>query len=112
MTPTHGSSLVSDSRLATHEAGTIAYAEPAVPRVPVVLSDFERVQLTEPCEQDELKRIQVHFMTLAQAAKRGLKTDRERDELGRTIAERMARFGTSSQYIATRQVCVLSSNFV
>jgi predicted naringenin-chalcone synthase len=112
MTASQSSSLVSEPRVASRDVGMIAFAEPSVPSVPVVLSDFERVQLSEPCEQDELKRIQVHFMTLAQSAKAGLKTESQREELGRTIAERMARFGTSSQYIAQRQVCVLSSYFV
>src|SRR5690349_21317393 len=95
---------------ATHDAGVILDAAP--PRVPVVLSDFQRVQLTEPCPQDELKRIQVHFMTLAQCAKRGLTSAADREAMGRTIADRMGRFGTSSEYIAARQVSVLNSYFV
>lgn len=103
-------SALAQPRTATGDAGTIEGAAP--PRVPVVLSDFQRVQLTEPCPQDELKRIQVHFMTLAQSAKRGLTSAGEREELGRTVADRMARFGTSSEYIAARQVSVLSSYFV
>lgn len=95
------------------ERAVIAPSRKSTPlAVPVVLSDFQRVQLTEPCEQDELKRIQVHFMTLAQCAKRGLTSPNERAELGRAVAERMARFGTSSQYIGSRQVSVLSSYFV
>ncbi|HLX25588.1 MAG TPA: 3-oxoacyl-[acyl-carrier-protein] synthase III C-terminal domain-containing protein, partial [Candidatus Cybelea sp.] len=93
-------------------AGTIAANGAAVRTVPVVLSDFERTVMSESCEQEELKRIQVHFMTLAQSAKRGLTDEREIEELGRTIADRMARFGTSSQYIAARQVSVLHSYFV
>lgn len=109
MTPDTALALA-QPRTARQDAGTIESA--AAPRVPVVLSDFERVQLTEPCPQDELKRIQVHFMTLAQSAKRQLTSDGDREELGRTIADRMARFGTSSEYIAARQVSVLSSYFV
>lgn len=109
MTP-DSTSAFAQSRTATHDAGTIEGTAP--PRIPVVLSDFQRVQLTEPCPQDELKRIQVHFMTLAQSAKRGLTTAADREELGRTIADRMGRFGTSSEYIAARQVSVLSSYFV
>src|SRR5690242_2368857 len=107
---TDRTSALAQQRTATHDAGTIEGAAP--PRVPVVLSDFQRVQLTEPCPQDELKRVQVHFMTLAQCAKRGLTSAGEREELGRTVADRMARFGTSSEYIAARQVSVLSSYFV
>jgi len=84
----------------------------ALRTVPVVLSDFERVELTEPCPQDELKNIQVHFMTIAQAAKRGLREERDRQALQEEIAARMARFGTSAKYIAQRQVSVLSSYFV
>ena len=109
MTPDTSSTLA-QARTATHDAGTIEGAAP--PRVPVVLSDFQRVQLTEPCPQDELKRIQVHFMTLAQCAKRGLTSATDRDAMGQTIADRMARFGTSSEYIAARQVSVLNSYFV
>ncbi len=80
--------------------------------VPVILSEFECVALTEPCPQDELKRIQVHFMSIAQAAKRGITDDEERKALHDAIAQRMARFGTSSEYIAQRQVSVLTSCFV
>ncbi|HEY1977569.1 MAG TPA: 3-oxoacyl-[acyl-carrier-protein] synthase III C-terminal domain-containing protein [Candidatus Baltobacteraceae bacterium] len=109
MTPDR-SSAFAQPRTATHDAGTIEGAAPL--RVPVVLSDFQRVQLTEPCPQDELKRIQVHFMTLAQSAKRGLTSATEREAMGQTIADRMERFGTSAEYIAARQVSVLSSYFV
>jgi alkylresorcinol/alkylpyrone synthase len=80
--------------------------------VPVVVSDFELVALTEPCPQDELKKIQVHFMSIAQAASRGITDETEFQELQDAIAARMARFGTSSGYIAQRQVSVLSSYFV
>jgi alkylresorcinol/alkylpyrone synthase len=68
--------------------------------------------LSPLCDQDELKRIQVHFMTIAQSAKRGLTTESEREELHRAIAERMARYGASSSHIAQRQVGVLHSEFV
>lgn len=80
--------------------------------VPVVLSDFQRIQMTEPQEQEELKRIQAHFMTIAQCARRGLKSREEREDLARTIAERMGRYGASSEHISRRQVSVLTSRFV
>jgi predicted naringenin-chalcone synthase len=110
MTPDR-SSAYAQPRTATLDAGTIE-GNFGAPRVPVVLSDFQRVQLTEPCAQDELKRIQVHFMSLAQCAKRGLTAPAEREEMHRQITDRMARFGTSSEYIAARQVSVLESYFV
>ena len=80
--------------------------------VPVVLSDFERIDVTAPVSQDELKEIQAHFMTLAQSAARGITDDAERERLGSNVRERMARYGTSSEYIAQRQVSVLTSCFV
>jgi predicted naringenin-chalcone synthase len=80
--------------------------------VPVVLSDFQTVQMTPPREQEELKRIQAHFMTLAQSAQKGLTSAEDRESLARTIAERMARYGASSEHIARRQVSVLTSRFV
>jgi predicted naringenin-chalcone synthase len=80
--------------------------------VPVVLSDFQTVQMTPLREQDELKRIQAHFMTLAQSAQKGLTSAEDRESLARTIAERMARYGASSEHIARRQVSVLTSRFV
>jgi alkylresorcinol/alkylpyrone synthase len=80
--------------------------------VPVVLSDFQTVQMTPPREQDELKRIQAHFMTLAQCAQKGLTSPEDRQRLARTIEERMARYGASSEHIARRQVSVLTSRFV
>lgn len=80
--------------------------------VPVVLSDFETIVMTEPREQDDLKRIQAHFMTLAQSAAKGLQSPEERAQLARTIEERMARYGASSDHIARRQVSVLTSRFV
>ncbi len=92
----------------------IAESEPTGARaraVPVVLSDFEIIQMTEPREQEELKRIQAHFMTLAQSAHKGL-TAEDRAHLGRTIDERMARYGASAEHIARRQVSVLTSRFV
>jgi alkylresorcinol/alkylpyrone synthase len=92
-------------------AGTIAAQPPPAP-VPVVLSDFERIGVTTPRAQDELKVIQAHFMTLAQCAARGITAPDERDRLGRTLRERMARYGASSQHIARRQVSVLTSRFV
>lgn len=80
--------------------------------VPVVLSDFEIIQMTAPCEQEELKKIQAHFMTLAQSAYRGLTSPEDRARLGRSIEERMARYGASAEHIARRQVSVLTSRFV
>jgi predicted naringenin-chalcone synthase len=80
--------------------------------VPVVLSDFQTVQMTPPREQEELKRIQAHFMTLAQSAQQGLTSPEDRERLARTIEERMARYGASSEHIARRQVSVLTSRFV
>ncbi|MBV8490147.1 MAG: type III polyketide synthase [Candidatus Eremiobacteraeota bacterium] len=80
--------------------------------MPVVLADFERVSVTPPYPQDELKAIQVHFMTIAQSAKRQLTDPAERSALGAKIADRMARFGCSSEHISQRQVSVLASNFV
>ncbi|HTU82730.1 MAG TPA: hypothetical protein VMF61_11405, partial [Candidatus Acidoferrales bacterium] len=80
--------------------------------MPVVLSDFERIEVTAPRDQNELKAIQVHFMTIAQAAKYGVKSPAERDALNAKVAERMARFGCSSDHISQRQVSVLTSDFV
>lgn len=80
--------------------------------VPVVLSDFQRVSLTPLLPQDELKRIQVHFMTIAQSAKRGITNQAEREALHRSLAERMARYGASAAHISQRQVGVLHSEFV
>jgi alkylresorcinol/alkylpyrone synthase len=98
-------------RVAANDAGTIFHN--GGPRaVPVVLADFQRVVMTPLCPQDELKQIQVHFMTIAQSAKRGLTSEGERLELGRTIRERMARFGASAEHISQRQVSVLTSMFV
>ncbi|MBV9233050.1 MAG: type III polyketide synthase [Candidatus Eremiobacteraeota bacterium] len=92
-------------------AGTIA-AQPRLHAVPVVLSDFEPIDVTEPRDQDELKLIQAHFMTLAQSAARGITASAEREELGRALRDRMARYGASSEHIARRQVSVLTSRFV
>ncbi|HVN68224.1 MAG TPA: 3-oxoacyl-[acyl-carrier-protein] synthase III C-terminal domain-containing protein [Candidatus Binatia bacterium] len=80
--------------------------------VPVVLSDFERIDVTAPVEQDELKAIQAHFMTIAQCAARGITDPADREAAARALHERMARYGTSSEYIAQRQVSVLTSRFV
>ncbi|MEO7202798.1 MAG: 3-oxoacyl-[acyl-carrier-protein] synthase III C-terminal domain-containing protein [Candidatus Tumulicola sp.] len=99
------------SRQTATAAGTIAGGRVPYP-VPVVFADFENVVMTPLRDQDELKKIQVHFMTIAQSAKRGLTTDAEREELGRAIAERMERFGAASRHISARQVGVLDSNFV
>ncbi len=51
-------------------------------------------------------------MTRAQSAAQALDSDAQRDALGRTVEERMERYGTSSEYIARRQVNVLNSRFV
>jgi len=93
-------------------AGASAAPDTRLRAVPVVLSDFQTVQMTPPREQDELKRIQAHFMTLAQSAQKGLTSAEDRETLARTIAERMARYGASSEHIARRQVSVLTSRFV
>jgi alkylresorcinol/alkylpyrone synthase len=92
-------------------SGTIA-APPPLQAVPVVLSDFERIEVTEPVDQDELKLIQAHFMTIAQCAAKNVTTPQERERVARALLERMARYGTSSEYIARRQVSVLRSRFV
>ncbi len=94
---------------ASGAAGTIAARPQAVP---VVLSDFETIEVTAPVAQDDLKQVQAHFMTLAQCAARHAATPAERERIGQTLHERMARYGTSSEYIARRQVSVLSSRFV
>jgi alkylresorcinol/alkylpyrone synthase len=94
---------------ASSAAGTIASRPQAVP---VVLSDFETIEVTTPVAQDELKRIQAHFMTLAQSAARRAATPEERERVAQTLHDRMARYGTSSEYIARRQVSVLTSRFV
>jgi len=98
-------------RILERSSGTI----PALPRqlaVPVVLADFERIEVTAPVEQDELKQIQAHFMTLAQCAAQGVAGRDGRERIGRSLQQRMARYGTSSEYIARRQVSVLTSRFV
>ena len=91
-------------------AGTIP--QPRLHAVPVVLADFERIGVTTPREQDELKTIQGHFMTLAQCAARGVSSEREREHIAKSMQERMARYGASSDHIARRQVSVLTSRFV
>jgi alkylresorcinol/alkylpyrone synthase len=111
MTPTSTFPGSAQPRSVANEAGTIA--QNGGPRaVPVVLADFQRVVMSPLCPQDELKQIQVHFMTIAQSAKRGLTTDAERLDLFETIKERMARFGASAEHISQRQVGVLNSEFV
>lgn len=92
-------------------SGMIA-ARPRLAAVPVVLSDFETIGVTSPRAQDDLKVIQAHFMTLAQCASRGVTSAAERDRIARTLQERMARYGASSEHIAQRQVSVLTSRFV
>ena len=91
--------------------GTIA-ATPRRHAVPVVLSDFETIQVTAPVEQDELKKFQAHFMTLAQCAAGRVNDQDERERVAQRLQERMARYGTSAEYIARRQVGVLTSRFV
>jgi len=86
--------------------------EPRIASVPVVLSDFERIEVTAPVQQDELKAIQAHFMTLAQCAARRVEDATEREQVSKSLHDRMARYGTSSEYIAQRQVSVLTSRFV
>jgi predicted naringenin-chalcone synthase len=98
-------------RILESSAGTIV-PEPRLQAVPVVLSDFETIEVTAPVAQDEIKPIQAHFMTLAQCAAGRIVEPQERERVGRTLQERMARYGTSSEYIARRQVSVLHSRFV
>lgn len=86
--------------------------EARVGAVPVVLSDFETIEVTAPVAQDELKQIQAHFMTVAQCSVRGIAETAARAQMAQTLLERMARYGTSSEYIARRQVSVLHSRFV
>jgi alkylresorcinol/alkylpyrone synthase len=92
-------------------SGSIA-AKPRSAAVPVVLSDFQRIGVTVPREQDELKTIQAHFMTIAQCAARGVTSADERDRIAHSLQDRMARYGASSEHIARRQVSVLTSRFV
>src|SRR5579883_798696 len=92
-------------------AGTIS-AELRPQAVPVVFGGFETIDVTQPVPQDELKAIQAHFMTLSQCAVRGVTDVAGREEIGRRVRERMDRYGTSSEYIAARQVSVLRSRFV
>jgi alkylresorcinol/alkylpyrone synthase len=98
-------------RILESSLGTIS-TQPRVQAMPVILSNFETIGVTEPVAQDELKAIQAHFMTLAQCAAKGVTSPEEREILGRALRERMARYGTSSEYIARRQVSVLTSCFV
>ena len=111
MTPSTTQPRTAAARSAAHASGTIASDAP--PRtVPVVLADFGRVSMVPRMPQDELKAIQVHFMTLAQSAKKGLTSESEREALGAVIRDKMDRFGCSSQHIGQRQVTVLTSYFV
>jgi predicted naringenin-chalcone synthase len=98
-------------RILERSLGTIV-TKPRTQAVPVVLSDFERIGVTDPVEQDELKLIQAHFMTLAQCAAQQATTREERERVAQSLRERMDRYGTSSEYIARRQVSVLTSRFV
>jgi alkylresorcinol/alkylpyrone synthase len=106
--------------LTTVAPGTVTHDTAALMRnglarsaaVPVVLSDFERITMTPPRDQDELKQIQAHFMTIAQSAARGITSEAEREALGADIRARMAHYGASSSHIARRQVTVLESEFV
>jgi alkylresorcinol/alkylpyrone synthase len=100
-----------DMRILESSLGTIS-PELRSQAVPVVLSDFERFDVTAPVAQDELKPIQAHFMTIAQCAARGISDPDERERVGLALQERMARYGTSSEYISRRQVSVLTSRFV
>jgi alkylresorcinol/alkylpyrone synthase len=98
-------------RILEKSLGTIS-EQTRLESVPVVLSDFERVEVTAPVPQNELKPIQAHFMTLAQCAARGISAPAERELVGHALNERMGRYGTSAEYIAQRQVSVLTSRFV
>jgi predicted naringenin-chalcone synthase len=98
-------------RILESSLGTIV-PEARLAAVPVVLSDFERIDVTKPVAQDELKRIQAHFMTVAQSAAQGISDPLERERVEKRLQERMARYGTSAEYIAQRQVSVLTSRFV
>jgi alkylresorcinol/alkylpyrone synthase len=93
-------------------SATGAIADQRPPVMPVVLSDFKRVSMTPLVGQDELKEIQVHFMTIAQCAKYGITDESEKREMHAKIADRMKRYGVSSDHITKRQVSVLTSWFV
>ncbi|MGA8535575.1 MAG: 3-oxoacyl-[acyl-carrier-protein] synthase III C-terminal domain-containing protein [Candidatus Tumulicola sp.] len=110
MTPTSTLPGSAQARGVAPEAGTIP--QNGIRSVPVVLADFQRIVMSPLCPQDELKRIQVHFMTIAQTAKKQLTSEREKSELLRVIQERMARFGASAEHISQRQVGVMTSEFV
>ncbi|HEX4014868.1 MAG TPA: 3-oxoacyl-[acyl-carrier-protein] synthase III C-terminal domain-containing protein [Candidatus Cybelea sp.] len=103
---------IADSASPRVAADAANHPDAAPVSVPVVLADFQRISMTQPREQEELKRIQAHFMTIAQSARKGLKSREEREELAQLIGERMARYGASSGHIARRQVSVLTSRFV
>jgi alkylresorcinol/alkylpyrone synthase len=93
------------------ESISFAY-DVGVSAVPVVLADFETITVTPPRLQEELALIQTHFMTLAQCGAQHIEAAAERERLGNAIAQRMARYGVSPEYIAQRQVSVLTSRFV
>jgi alkylresorcinol/alkylpyrone synthase len=86
--------------------------EPDSRAVPVVLTDFETIPVTQPRSQGELRAIQAHFMTLAHYAAQRIDSAAERARVARTIAERFERYGVAPEYIARRQVSVLTSRFV
>jgi alkylresorcinol/alkylpyrone synthase len=98
-------------RILERSLGTVS-VQPRQRAVPVVLSDFETMSVTPPVAQDELKSIQAHFMALAQCASRQVVDPADREHIAHSLRERMARYGTSAEYIAQRQVSVLRSRFV
>jgi alkylresorcinol/alkylpyrone synthase len=98
-------------RILERPLGTIV-AESRLDAVPVVLSDFETIEVTAPVAQDDLKVIQAHFMTLAQCAARQVEQPEQRADVARSLSDRMRRYGTAAEYIARRQVSVLTSRFV
>ena len=104
------SHTITPPRPLASNTGSIADQRPPV--MPVVLADFKRIPMTTPCDQDELKDIQVHFMTIAQCAKYGITDDDGKRAMHEKIADRMKRYGVSSQHISQRQVSVLTSWFV
>ena len=65
----------------TTAAGVAVEPAARVMAVPVVLSDFQTIQMTPPRAQEELKRIQAHFMSLAQCAQQGSDFTEDRERL-------------------------------
>jgi len=104
------SQTITPPRTHASDSGTIADRRPQL--MPVVLADFKRIPMTQPCAQDELKDVQVHFMTIAQCAKYGITDEAGKREMHLKIADRMKRYGVSSEHISKRQVSVLTSWFV